>query len=571
MGSTDTETQTFDLLIIGAGLSGVAALHHLRTRFPAWRIRLLEAAPGVGGTWRHNCYPGARVDTESLSYAFSCDEDLVQAWSWREAFATQVDVLRYVEFAAAKWQLYEHMQFDTRVRTAAWQADSRTWRFTDDRQRAYTARWLVSCVGFLSSPTLPGDVPGIDTFRGLARHAARWPRDFDLKRDFGGKRVGVVGTSATGIQTITATAQEPSVRSVTVFQRTATWAAPLRNTPITPAQMDGYKKNYADIWARCDATASGFLHGADPRKTSDVSDEARLALYEKVYAEPGFGKWLGVFSDTYTDRRANELYSAFHAAKIRARVHDPVVADALVPKDHGFGTRRVPLESGYYEVFNQPNVHLVDLKKTPIERVTPKGIRTADGKEHELDVIVFATGFDAVTGAFADIKWRGKDGRPLLGYSQDGKAVQGAAAADITEPIWLDHRPRTFLGLTVPHMPNMFMVLGPHQPFGNAPRSIEHAVGVVADLLAFCEERGHSCVEPTEAAVRGWTEHVVRASEGHLANEVDSWITGVNGNVPGPGRKAAGRRVVRYTGHVHEYKRRCQECRAAGWEGLQFS
>lgn len=563
MGSLEVEPQVFDLIIIGAGLSGVAALHHLRNRFPSWKIRVLEAAPGVGGTWYYNCYPGARVDTESLSYAFSFDKDIVQEWSWKDTFSTQADTLKYVEFVAEKLDLYKDIQFNTRIKTAAWQNDSQTWLFTDDNQRSYSARWYVSCIGFLSSPTLPSDIPGIDSFQGLARHAARWPHDFDMKRDFGGKRIGIIGTSATGIQTTTATAKEPRVKSVTVFQRTATWTAPLHNKPITPEEMEENKKSYDEIWAKCDATSSGFLHGADPRKTFDVSDEERLAFYEKVYSEPGFSKWMGLFSDTYTDRKANELYSAFHAAKIRSRVHDPVVAEALVPKDHGFGTRRVPLESGYFEVFNQTNVHLVDLKKTPIERVTPEGILTSDGKEHELDVIVFATGFSAVTGAFADIEWHGKDNRPLLGYSQD-KTRKDAAAP---EPTWLDHRPRTFLGVTVPNMPNMFMMLGPHQPFGNAPRSIEHAVNLVADLLAFCEEKGYSYVEPTEEAVQGWTEHVVQASEGHLANEIDSWITGVNKNVKGRSERS----VVRYTGHIHEYKRRCRECKAAGWKGLQFA
>lgn len=390
-----------------------------------------------------------------------------------------------------------------------------------------------------------------------------------MKRDFGGKRVGVIGTGATGIQTITATAKEPSVKSIHVFQRTAAWSAPLRSEAITPAQMDEHRRDYDKIWARCAATSSGFLHGADPRKTGEVTPEERVAFYEKLYAEPGFGKWVGVFSDTYTDREANKLYSDFHAEKIRARIHDPVVAESLIPKDHGFGTRRVPLESGYFEVYNQPNVHLVDLKKTPIERITPKGILTSDGVEHELDVLVFATGFSAVTGAFADIEFSGKDGRPLLGYSdeQNSASQKGGKGAAAGQPVWLDHRPRTFLGLTVPAMPNMFTVLGPHQPFGNAPRSIENAVQTVTDLLAYCDGKGYTYAEASEDAVRAWTEHVHKCSEGQLGNEVNSWITGYNSNVKGRQERS----VVRYTGHMHEYKKRAAACREAGWDGLRFA
>lgn len=467
---------------------------------------------------------------------------------------------RYIEFVADKLDLHKDIQLNTHIKSATWQDEPRTWLFADDNGQEYEARWFVSCIGFLSSPTLPA-IPGIDTFQGLSRHGSRWPHDFDMKRDFGGKRIGVIGTGATGIQTVTATAKEPSVKSVHVFQRTANWSAPLRSEPISPERMDEYKRNYDDIWARCGATSSGFMHGADPRKTMDVSPEERLAFYEKIYNEPGFSKWMGVFSDTYTNREANKLYSDFHADKIRARINDPEVADSLIPKDHGFGTRRVPLESGYFEVYNKPNVHLVDLRKTPIEKVTPKGILTSDGKEHELDVIVYATGFSAVTGAFAEIEWRGKDGRPLLGYSD---LVDESSAK--SSPIWLDHRPKTFLGLTVPSMPNMFMVLGPHQPFGNAPRSIEHAVNIVTDLLQFCADKGHSYVEPTQAAVDDWTEHVVACSKGQLANEIDSWITGVNKNVKGRSERS----VVRYTGHMHVYKQRCSDCKNSGWEGLHF-
>lgn len=453
------------------------------------------------------------------------------------------------------------MQFNTRVKSATWQNEPHIWLFEDVNGRRYATRWFISCIGFLSSPTLPA-IPGVESFQGLARHGSDWPHDFDMKRDFGGKRIGVIGTGATGIQTIQATAKESSVKSVHVFQRTANWSAPLRSEPITPEKMEELRRNYQQVWDACNATSSGFLHGADPRKTMEVPEKERIAFWEKLYAAPGFGKWMGVFSDTYTNREANKAYSAFHAQKIRERVNNPVVAESLIPKDHGFGTRRVPLETGYFEVYNQPNVHLVDLKKTPIERITPKGVLTTDGTEHELDVLVFATGFNAVTGAFAEIEWHGKDDRPLLGTSEES-----AGEKTERESVWPDHHPKTFLGLTVPAMPNMFMVLGPHQPFGNAPRSIENAVANVTDLLKFCTEKGYTYAEPTEAAVQGWTDHVAACSEGSLINEVDSWITGVNKNVKGRTERS----VVRYTGHMHEYKRRCEACKAAEWDGLKFA
>ncbi|KAJ5947724.1 hypothetical protein N7466_000739 [Penicillium verhagenii] len=555
MGSTQVDS--YDVLIIGAGLSGVCSLYHMRKRFPNWRIRVLEAAESVGGTWNWNRYPGARVDSESLSYAFSFDKDLMNEWHWKESFATQSEILRYIERIAEKHDLNKDIQFKTKIQSARWQDHNRTWLFADEAGTQYQTTFFVSCMGFLSTPTLPA-IPGIETFKGEAFHTSRWPKNFDLGRDFAGKRIGVIGTGATGIQTTTAVAKEPSVKSVTVFQRTPNWSAPLRNEDITLEQMAEHQKNYDQIFQLCAETPGCFMHQADPRKSLEVSEEERLSLWEEVYAKPGFAKWLGVFSDTYTDREANKLYSDFMANKIRARINDPEVAESLIPKSHGFGTRRVPLESGYFESYNRPNVHLVDLQKTPAERITETGITTTDGTHHELDVLIYATGFNAITGAFSSIEWHAKDGRPLLG-SSDSKQGQQA--------IWLDHRPETYLGLTACSMPNMFMVLGPHQPFGNAPRTIEHAVAVVSDLLQYCKDNNYTYVEPTREAVDKWTEHVVECSKGHLSNEVDSWMTGVNKNIKGKNVRS----VARYSGSAVEYRRKCAECQDAGWSGLTFA
>ncbi|OOQ89586.1 putative dimethylaniline monooxygenase [Penicillium brasilianum] len=555
MGSV--QIKAHDILIIGAGLSGICSLYHLRKRFPSWNIRVIEGADSVGGTWYWNRYPGARVDSESLSYAFSFDKELMNEWHWKESFAPQSEILRYIERIVEKHDLAKSIHFNTRVKSARWQDSTHTWLFTDESGKQYQTRFFVSCMGFLSSPILPA-IPGIESFKGKAFHTSRWPRDFNLSRDFGNKRIGVIGTGATGIQTITAVSKEPSVKSLTVFQRTANWSAPLRNEPISLEQMQKHWENYDELFKLCNETPACFMHKADPRKSLEVSPEERLALWEEIYAKPGFAKWLGTFSDTYTSREANKLYSDFIADKIRARVNDPKVADILIPKTHGFGTRRVPLESGYFEVYNQPNVHLIDLQQTPIDQITETGIQTSDGKVHELDVLIYATGFDAITGAFSAIEWHAKDGRSLLGssYSKDGERA-----------VWIDHKPQTFLGITAHSMPNMFMVLGPHQPFGNAPRTIEHAVQVVSDLLQYCKDNGYSYVEPTQGAVEEWTEHVVECSKGHLANEIDSWMTGVNKNI----KSKTVRSVARYSGHAVEYRRKSAECKAAGWKGLVFA
>lgn len=562
MGSIGIQNSPqFDVLIIGAGLSGICSLHHIRERFPSWRVKVLEAGSDVGGTWYWNRYPGARFDSESISYGFSWDQDLLDEWHWKEAFSPQPETLRYIQHVARKHDLYKDIQFNTRIVSATWQDDGcenneHIWTFTDTTGALYRTTFFISCLGFLSSPTLP-NIPGIETFTGQAFHTSCWPDNFDLS-ELTNKSVGVIGTGATGIQTITELAKSP-LKSLSVFQRTANWSAPLRNTKITLDDMSKIRQGYDSVFQQCSETPMGFLHRADPRKSVDVTETERNELWNKLYAQPGFGKWLGVFRDTYTNREANQLYSDFMAQKIRDRVSDPITAEDLIPKNHGFGLRRVPLESGYFEAFNQPNVHLVNLQKTPIDSISPTGITTHNGKSHDLDVLIFATGFDAITGAFREIHWSVKNRRPLLGYSNIPTKLGKDA-------VWIDHQPKTFLGLTVPSCPNMFMVLGPHQPFGNATRSIEHAVDVICELLQHCQDNNYTYVEPTDAAVQEWTEHVVECSQGLLSNEIDSWMTGVNKNVAGK----ATRSVARYAGSAVEYRRRCEECRLKGWKGLTF-
>ncbi|KAM6509400.1 hypothetical protein FSOLCH5_012401 [Fusarium solani] len=558
MGSLPQTTQTFDVLIIGAGLSGLCSLYHIRKQFPDWRVKVIDAAPDVGGTWYWNSYPGCRFDSESLSYCYSFDKELLDEWHWKEAFSAQPDTHKYIAHFAEKHNLYKDIQSNTTIKEASWSDQDKTWTFSDEAGNRYVTTFFISCMGFLSAPTLPA-IDGIEDFQGKLFHTSRWPKDLDISRDFAGKRVGVIGTGATGIQIITELSKQPNVASVNVFQRTANWSAPLRNSPISLEEMNKLKKEYDAIFKICAESSSGFMHQADPRKSSEVTDEERLAHWEKLYNAPGFGKWLGVFSDTYTDRHANGLYSKFMADKIRQRVNDPVVAESLIPKNHGFGTRRVPMESGYFEAFNKPNVHLVDLQKTPIDRVTPTGILTNDGQEHKLDILICATGFNAITGAFSAIEWHGKDNRPLIAASDSPKGDQA---------IWADHRPSTFLGMTVHNMPNMFMVLGPHQPFGNATRSIEFAVGVISKLLQYCKDNNYNYVEPTQESVDQWTDHVVECSKSQtLMNEIDSWMTGVNKNVKGK----TVRNVARYSGSAIEFRRRCDEVRKLGYKGFVFA
>jgi cation diffusion facilitator CzcD-associated flavoprotein CzcO len=384
-------------------------------------------------------------------------------------------------------------------------------------------------------------VEGRDSFKGQSFHTARWPKE---PVDFAGKRVAVIGTGATGIQTIQTIASE--VGHLTVFQRTANWAAPLHNGKIDAETQAKIKAGYPEMFARCKETFACFIHTPDPRGAFEVSDAEREAHYEKLYGERGFGIWQGNFRDILIDRAANATISDFIARKIRERVKDPKVAEKLIPRNHGFGTRRLPLETFYYEVYNRPNVELVDILETPIEQITPKGIKTSE-KEFEFDIIIYATGFDAITGSFDKIDFRGADGVKLKDAWKSG--------------------PETYLGLMVHGFPNMIMVMGPHTALGNIPRSIEYSVDWVTGLMRFARDRGLTRLEATPDGVKDWTDHVKEIGVGLLSYEVDSWMTGINRNVEGKTTRI----VARYAGSAPDYRARCDAVAAKGYDELTLA
>ena len=403
----------------------------------------------------------------------------------------------------------------------------------------FRTRFLVTAIGPLSTPTLPR-IEGRDSFGGQSFHTARWPHE---PVDFAGKRVAVIGTGATGVQTIQTIARD--VGHLTVFQRTPNWCAPLHNGKIDAETQKTIKAGYPDMFARCQETFACFLHTPDPRGAFEVSDGEREAFYEKLYAERGFGIWQGNFRDILIDRKANATISDFVARKIRQRVKKPDVAEKLIPKNHGFGTRRLPLETFYYEVYNQDNVELVDITETPIERITPKGIKTST-QEYEFDIIIFATGFDAITGAFDRIDFRGAAGAHLKDKWKDG--------------------PQTYLGIMVDGFPNMMMLMGPHTALGNIPRSIEYSVDWVSGLIRFAHENKLTRLEATAAGVASWTDHVKSLGVGLLSNEVNSWMTGINSNVEGKQTRI----VARYSGSAPAYRARCDEVAAKGYDELRL-
>jgi cation diffusion facilitator CzcD-associated flavoprotein CzcO len=532
-----TSTLDYDVVVIGAGMSGLYQLYRLRQL--GARVRVFEAGTGVGGTWYWNRYPGARFDSESYSYAYSFSKDLLEEWDWTEHFSPQPETLKYLNYVADKFDLRRDIQFRARVKAAHWQEATRSWQITLEDGSQHSTRFLVTAVGPLSAPTMPR-IPGIESFKGESYHTGTWPHH---PVTFAGKRVAVIGTGATGVQTIAEVAK--TVGHLTVFQRTPNWCKPLHNGPIAKEEMQRIRADYPEIFKRCQETFACFLHTPDPRRTFDVTPEEREAFLEKQYATPGFGLWQGNFRDMLTNREANKVISDFVARKIRQRVKDPKVAEKLIPKDHGFGTRRVPMETRYFEVYNQPNVELVDIKETPITRVTPTGLETAD-RTFEFDMIIYATGFDAITGSFDRIDIRGRDGLRLKDKWSNG--------------------PLTFMGVLVENFPNMMMLMGPHTALGNIPRSIEYNVDWVTGLVGWMRARDLTRAEPRPEAVEAWTQNVLSIGKDLLSNEIDSWMTGVNRNVEGKNKRI----IARYSGSASAYREWCNEVAAKGYRGLEL-
>ena len=528
----------FEAVIIGAGMSGLYQLYRIREL--GMSVRVIEAGSDVGGTWYWNRYPGARFDSESYTYAYSFSKELLDEWRWTEHFAPQPETLRYVNFVADKFDLRRDIMFNRKVISAHWQEENGSWLLHFDNGEQMTARFLITAIGALSVPTLPR-IEGIDRFEGLSCHTAQWPRE---PVRFEGKSVAVIGTGATGIQVIQEVAKTAGM--LTVFQRTGNWSAPLNNSLITEEQQRELKASYQDIFKQCMENVSGFVHNPDPRRATEVTAAEREAFWEKRYAEPGFGIWMGNFRDVLIDREANALMSDYVTKKVYQRVKNPAVAAKLIPKNHGFGTRRLPLETKYFEIYNQPNVDLVDILETPIERVTAHGIKTTE-RDFEFDIIIYATGFDALTGAFDKIDFRGRGGLRLKAQWTPGA--------------------RTFHGMLNAGFPNLLMVMGPLGALGNIPRSIEYNVEWVSKLLRHMRDRGQTRVQARPESVDAWMDVVGALSVGLLSNEVDSWMTGVNTNVEGKTTRV----LARFSGTGPDFRARSDAVAAGGYRELDLS
>ncbi|MGH8597955.1 MAG: flavin-containing monooxygenase, partial [Gammaproteobacteria bacterium] len=443
MSSPNSTVETFDAIVIGAGICGLYQLFRLREL--GLSVRVFEAGSSVGGTWYWNRYPGARFDSESYTYGYAFSESLLHEWDWSEHFSAQPETQRYLEFVTDKFDLRKDICFNARVTSAIYDPEGNRWTVTTENGEQARAKFLITAVGVLSAPYIP-DIPGIADFKGESWHTAEWPSH---PVDLSGQRVAVIGAGATAVQLIPEVAK--NVGHLTVFQRTANYCVPLNNRRIAKEEQAALKARYGEMFERCRKTYAALIHDFDPRSAFDVSTDEREAIYERLWHEPGFGFWLGNFNDIMTDERANETIAEFVRKKIREQVKDPVLAEKLTPRDHYFGTKRVPLESGYYEAYNRPNVELVSLRETPIERITATGIKTT-GLEYAFDIIVFATGFDAVTGALTRIDIRGEHSVALKDKWRDG--------------------PRTYLGLQIAGFPNLFTVVGAHNAanFCNVPR-----------------------------------------------------------------------------------------------------
>ena len=541
---TDTSPKTsvsgrpgnVDAVIVGAGFAGLYMLYRLRAL--GLSVRVLESGTGVGGTWFWNRYPGARCDVESMQYSFSFLNELQQEWQWSERFAAQPEILRYANHVADRLDLRRHIEFETRVSDAVFDEAAGHWQVRTEHGETVTSQFCIMATGCLSAARTP-DFKGLESFKGETYHTGEWPHG---SVDFTGKRVGVVGTGSSAIQAIPVIAGQAA--HVTVFQRTPNFSIPSRNTAMPAEYEQSWKSEYPERRLTARMTRNGVINQLNDKGAIEVSDEERRATYEDRWAKGGTA-FMASFTDLVTNKASNDTAVAFVHDKIRTTVNDPAVAELLLPKNHPIGTKRICVDTNYYQTYNRPNVKLVDIKDAPIEAITPTGLRTG-GRDYALDAIVFATGFDAMTGSLLKMGIVGRGGRSLAQKWAEG--------------------PRTYLGVMTAGFPNMFIITGPGSPsvLSNMIVSIEQHVDWIAVCIADLRAAGLGSIEAIGEAEDAWVAHVNEVADLTLYPGANSWYVGAN--IPGKPRV-----FMPYIGGVGAYRQKCTEIAAGGYEGFRRS
>lgn len=531
-----SQTQEFDVLIIGTGVTGLHQLYEIRKL--GLSVRAYDAAGGVGGTWWWARYPGCCFDSEAQAYAYGFSEELAQEWDWKHLYTQQPDIERYLNYVADKFDLRRDIQLNTEVKDLNWNGADNRWDARLSTGEEVRARYVIAAVGIMPSlATYIPDFAGLDRFKGQYFHACLWPQG---GVDLDNKRIAVIGTGSSGVQLIPIVAEH--AKQLTVYQRTPNYCAPLRNAEVSDELQAEWKANFTEIMEKCRNSPAGFPFEFDMRPAMSVPKEERWAQYERLYNRPGFEKWLGNFADLATDPVANEDFSEFLRGKIRERIKDPVLAEKLVPKDHGFGTKRPPMESGYYEAFNRDNVKLVDLRETPIIEFTESGIRTAEG-EIEFDLVIFATGFDAFTGGLTHMNIVGRGGETFKEAFKDG--------------------PRSLIGIMTSNFPNFFTAVP--RANCNFPRCSEVVVDWITNCLSYLESHHLPWIEPTAEAEAEWDDHLIETAKDLLLvkNDVASWFTGAN--IPGKRRK-----FLLYANTLPGFREKINSYAREGYRGFVF-
>jgi cyclohexanone monooxygenase len=536
ISATPGQTGDVDAVIVGAGFAGLYMLYRLRGL--GLTAQVFEAGGGIGGTWYWNRYPGARCDVESMDYSYSFCDELQQEWCWTERYASQPEILRYIEHVADRFDLRRDIQLDTRVTAARFDEAANRWQIETDRGDHVSAHFCIMATGCLSSAQVPA-FPGLESFAGTTYHTSHWPH---TEVDFTGQRVGVIGTGSSAIQSIPIISRQAA--SLVVFQRTPNFSVPARNGPLDSEFERRVKADYAEFRRQARESRVGYVVPVNQESALAVSPEVRQREYEMRWQRGGLG-FAAAFTDLLTRKEANDTAAEFFRDKIRATVRDPAVAEALLPKDYPLGTKRICVDTDYYDTFNRDNVSLVDLRGEPIEAITPRGVRT-QVTEYELDSIVFATGFDAMTGALLNIDIRGRGGSTLRQKWAEG--------------------PRTYLGIAIAGFPNLFTITGPGSPsvISNMMVSIEQHVDWIANCLAHMESHDLQAIEATSEAEDAWVAHVNDVANATLYPLANSWYTGAN--IPGK------RRIfMPYVGGVGAYRKHCEAVAARDYEGFTLT